>query len=252
MSTDDRLREAEHTEHEAQAEQLRSHIFLGVGRAIEHYVQRHGNTETIEAHFEEWIFGTYWNNHPRQLSQETRNNLLSGEYVWEEYKRTRGLTDWAAPAIQYCRALEGEIHRRLYNYYPDKHHLYPDVRQKGFSGQMTLGFLDTIYTYKGLHPQSGMLQKEIDKIRSARHNWPLCESIVRRAGCTLADFEQILHRIITEGITARRNKLAHGEAVSQADARALRDTIIGTKEKPGILLWLAEHLEPKNDTRAHH
>lgn len=240
---EEKLREAEDADDEARVEQLRGHIFLDVGRAVERYVQVHGNTASIEERFEDWIFGDFWKKHPRCLSEKTRNYLLSGEYVWEEYKRTRGLNDWAAPAIQYCRALENEIHRRIHDYYPDRNAFYSDVRQKGFSDHMTLGFLEIIYLHKGKSWHSGLHPQEQKKIKSAQHNWPLCEAVCKRSKCNIMGFEQMIQRVGAERI--RRNKLAHGDAILRSDAQALRDAIIGRKEKPGILLWLAENLEPK-------
>jgi len=242
--TEERLHEAENASDETRAEQLRSHIFLDVGRAVERYVQIHGNTASLEALFEHWIFGDYWKKHPRCLSETTRNNLLSGEYVWEEYTRTKGLNDWAAPAIQYCRALEGEINRRLHDYYPNPHKSYADVGQKGFSREMTLGFLTAVYSLQKKDPFSVPPSKEREDIRKAKDDWRLCQEILRHAGCNIADFEDIIKRMDMEGIPKKRNKLAHGEAVLQGDAQALRDAIIGHKGEPGILIWLAENLEP--------
>jgi hypothetical protein len=85
----EKLREAEKSGDEASAEQLRGHIFLGVGRTVEQYVQIHGNTTSLAENFERWIFGDYWKKHPRSLAQETRDYLLSGFYVWEEYQRSK-------------------------------------------------------------------------------------------------------------------------------------------------------------------
>lgn len=50
--------------------------------------------------------------------QKTRQYL--GEYVWLNYQEVT-LKDWAAPAIQYCRALEFELRRRLYDPCPQKY-----------------------------------------------------------------------------------------------------------------------------------
>ncbi|HYU74509.1 MAG TPA: hypothetical protein VEL31_17705 [Ktedonobacteraceae bacterium] len=57
---DETLKQAEKNGEEEKAEQLRNHIFLGVGRTVEQYVKLRGNTATIEAYFEEWVFGDYW------------------------------------------------------------------------------------------------------------------------------------------------------------------------------------------------
>lgn len=53
---------------------------------------------------------------PRLPAQrrQVRNMLLSGEFVWMQFQ-TSTIEDWAACAVQYTRALENELHRRLYD-----------------------------------------------------------------------------------------------------------------------------------------
>ena len=99
------LLKAENEDDEVGAEQIRSRIFAGIGRAVEQYVRLFGNTRSTEEHFERWVFGAYWKQHPRCLSRVTRNCLVSGEVVWQNAQEI-GMPDWAAPAIQFCRALE--------------------------------------------------------------------------------------------------------------------------------------------------
>src|SRR5438132_13225305 len=64
--------------------------------------------------------------------------LVSGEYVWHEYA-DNALDDWAAPAIQYCRALEFEVRRRLYHHAPSSFKL----TRAGW----TLGVLKHLYSH---------------------------------------------------------------------------------------------------------
>jgi len=224
---DQTLSQAEKNGDEDKAEQLRNHIFLGVGRAVEQYVKLRGNTTTLEAQFEEWIFGEYWKKHSRCLAEETRNILLSGAYVWDEYKQTV-LNDWAAPAVQYCRALEIEIKRRLHDYYLDPH-------LNGFKLKnqlMTLGAIKYIYLNRAIKSD-------------AKHNWGLFTQIVAHSHSDMQEFTTIIGRMDSEHIADNRNKLAHSNPIPQAIAQELRDAIIGHKKKPGVLCWLAEHLEPK-------
>jgi hypothetical protein len=244
---DETLKQAEKNGEEEKAEQLRNHIFLGVGRTVEQYVKLRGNTATIEAYFEEWVFGDYWKNHPRCLAEETRNILLSGAYVWDEYKQTM-LNDWAAPAIQYCRALETEIKRRLHNHYPDAKSHYPDINKMGFdmpSGNMTLGAVETIYRVKGRDLHSAKDANDTKRIKTAKHNWSLCCAIVTHSGTDIAVFEDALKQMVNEHVSHNRNQLAHGGPITQNIAQELRDTIIGRRGKPGILYRLVECLEPK-------
>src|SRR5947209_3422212 len=241
---DEALKQAEKNGEDNKAEQLRSHIFLGVGRTVEQYVKLRGNTALIEASFEEWIFGKYWKSHSRCLAEETRNILLSGTYVWNEYQQTT-LSDWAAPAIQYCRALETEMKRRLHDYYPDPKHHYPDISKKGFnvpSGNMTLGAVETIYKLKDRHAKD---TNEANRIGMARHNWSLCCAIVTYSRADIATFETILKQMVDGHVSHNRNELAHAGPISEKIAQQLRDTIIGCRDKVGILYRLVECLEPK-------
>ena len=91
------LQQAEQRGDEMRAEQLRGHIFTGIGRAVEQYVKLFGNTKAIEENFERWVFGPYWKQHARCLSVATRDSLVSGEFVWQHYQEGTW-QDWAAPS----------------------------------------------------------------------------------------------------------------------------------------------------------
>ncbi len=215
---DETLRQAEQSGDEERAEQLRNHIFLGVGRAVEQYVKLRGNTTMIEEHFEQWVFGAYWKQHSRCLAEETRNILLSGEYVWHEYAQAQ-LEDWAAPVIQYCRALERELKRRSCHHHPSS-----------FKG-WTLGSFT--YTYANRHTKN-----------DAGHDWSILEPLIKSVGGNAAEFERILQRLIAERVKEYRNQLAHGDPIAKQDAQFLRESILGNRNQPGILYCLAEHLQP--------
>jgi hypothetical protein len=220
--SDEMLYKVEQLGDEAQAERIREYIFAGVGRTVEQYVKQFGNTVAIEDHFEQWVFGPYWQQHQRSLSQEARNSLVSGEFVWQHYQDV-SLQDWAAPAIQYCRALELELKRRFYQPCPEK---YPPLRA-GF----TLGTL--IYAYT---------RQQSD--RNAKLTWDIFIDLVAQAGSNIQDFEHIVQRMLVDQIKDKRNLLAHGGAISKEIASVLRDTVIGSRNKPGILCWLAEYVAP--------
>lgn len=216
------LQQAEHRGDEARAEQLRGHIFTGIGRAVEQYVKLFGNTRGIEENFERWVFGKYWQQHSSCLSSTARDALVSGEYVWQNYQETT-LTDWAAPAIQYCRALELELQRRLYHPCPNKYKL----SRTGF----TLGTITYAYINQSVNSE-------------AQHNWDTLCWLVRNAGSNPQEFERIVKQMIDEKIKEKRNLLAHGGAVTKEIASSLRESIIGDRNKPGILCWLVEYIEP--------
>jgi hypothetical protein len=207
---------------EVRAEQLRGHIFTGIGRAVEQYVKLFGNTIAIAENFERWVFGPYWKQHPRSLAEATRNSLVSGEQVWQNYQEIK-LEDWAAPAIQYCRALEHELQRRLYNPCPGKYML----NRAGF----TLGTITTAY-----------LRRSSD--REAKNNWETFIWLVGEAGSQPHEFERIIKHMVEHDIKDKRNQLAHGGAISREIASSLRESVIGDRNKPGILCWLAEYMEP--------
>jgi len=223
-----RLQIAEQNENEEFAEQIRTRILSGVGHAVERYVQQTGNTKAIEEKFAQWIFGSYWNDPHRGLEEMTRHALVSGEYVWEQYQEVE-LQDWAAPAIQYCRALEHELKRRLYFPCPQKYNL----NKAGF----TLGTIDFAYQRKN---------------RDARAIWSNFEWLIKDSDGDMRIFEQAMKEVHEEKVKENRNLLAHGGTISKEIASSLRTIVIGTGSKPGILSRLAEQLFPAMPTKQRH
>ncbi|HVB25622.1 MAG TPA: hypothetical protein VNG51_27040 [Ktedonobacteraceae bacterium] len=206
---------------EQQAEHIREHIFAGVGRSVEQYVKLFGNTTAIEENFERWVFGPYWKQHPRSLSQEARNSLISGEFVWQHSQETF-LLDWAAPAIQFCRAFEHELKRRLYYPCPDRYQLS--------GANLTLGSITYAYKNQASNPK-------------ARNNWHTFLWVVQQCGNHPQDFERMVLDMVSQNITEKRNLLAHGGAITKEIAESLREAIIGNRSQQGMLCWLAEHLD---------
>ncbi|MEO6889724.1 MAG: hypothetical protein ABI456_10540 [Ktedonobacteraceae bacterium] len=215
--SNEQLQQAEHVGDEARAELIRGHIFTGIGKAVEQYVKLFGNPKAIEENFERWAFGQYWQRHPRSLAETTRNALISGEQVWQNYQETT-LEDWAAPAIQYCRALEFELKRRLYA--PKAHEFV--LSKAGF----TLGTITTAYSVPG------------------GKNWQLFMQCVNDSGSSMAEFEHIVQRLVNEQIREKRNQLAHGDVITREVATTLREFVSGDRNWPGVLCWLAEGMEP--------
>jgi hypothetical protein len=220
------LQQASLAKDESRYEQIQQRILQTIGQTIEQYVQARGNTAQQEKYYRDGFFGIYWKQDPRCLAEETRHILLSGEFVWDEYQGT-GMKDWAAPAVQYCRALETEIKRRLHDHYPDLRTGF-DLSRSG--GHMTLGAVTAIY-------------------RKRKHetlaSWNLFMNIVKLSSCDDKAFIAIIERMIQEKVVDNRNALAHGGPISEDVAIKLRDSIIGKLNQPGILCWMAEHLEPK-------
>jgi len=216
------LNDAEQHGDQEHAEQLRQQIFTGVGRTVEHYVKLHGNTASIEETLEHWIFGAYWKSDPRSLSEDTRNMLLSAEYVWQECREAQ-LVDWAAPAIQYCRALEHELRRRLFDHCPSAYKL----TRSGW----TLGTPLHAYTKRPANNE-------------AQYNWAIFEQLVRQARSDLSAFEQVFQRLVDEDVGKLRNRLAHGTAIAQTVAHTMRTVVLGSRMQVGVLPWITEHLPP--------
>ncbi len=226
--SEEMLRRAESAGAEELAEQLRGHIFTGIGRTVEQYVRLRGNTATIEEMFERWVFGEYWRAHPWALTEAARDMLLSGEYVWQEYGQTT-LDDWAAPAIQFCRVLEHELRRRLC---PAEWRAVYKVKGAGW----TLGTPLHAFRYKDDPSAPGHA--------NAKHNWERMLSYVAASGCTAAAFEQVLARLEEARVVAHRNTLAHSKSAPQTIAAAIRSAIIGDRRRPGALPWVVENLQP--------
>ena len=209
------LQEAENQGQEEKAEAIREQVFSGIGNTVEHYVKLMGNTKEIEKSFDTWAFGHDWQKSPRCLDKITRDALVSGEFVWQNYQGHE-LRDWAAPAIQYCRALENELKRRL--------HL-PNDKLNGRS--FTLGTVTS--AYQNRHRDS---------------TWQIFKEIIQQSGSTEAELLAMSQRMVREKVRENRNLLAHGGIVNEQIATALRDSILGDKNNPGLLHWLIRNLEP--------
>lgn len=220
---EERLRAAEQAGDEERAEQLRRQIMTSIGHTTEQFVDMFGETNQIDSieRLFDLFFRDYWMQHKRSLAEATRHALISGEYVWLHYQKVQ-LQDWAAPAIQYCRALEHELKRRLYNPCPGS---YPP-NKAGF----TIGTVEYAY------------QEQQYKARPLL--WQIFLDRVKRSGGKRDEFESLLRRLSAAKVKDQRNMLAHGGKVSRESAQMLREIIVGERNRPGVLIWLAENLDP--------
>jgi ribosomal protein L20 len=145
--------------------------------------------------------------------------LISGDHIWEKYRTANVLQDWAAPAIQYWRALEYEVKRRLYS--PIKH-FYPDLQ----GSDLTLGTITRAYDDR----HSDGREKAIWQVmlsRVAPDNRPA--------------FEKLIERLSKEKIQEKRKRLAHAETVDRKMAEEIHDLVLGSQsQQSGILPLLAE------------
>ena len=216
------LQQLEDEKDEVRAEQIRQQIFMGMGRIIEQYVRVFGNTRQTEEKLEKWVFGQYWKKHARCLAQTTRDTLVSGECIWEQMQDV-SMQDWSAPAIQFCRALEFELKRRFYSPHPTE--FVPSHID------FTLGTIPYAYANQQTHT-------------SASTNWSVCVARVRQSQSDTAKFEEVVKLMHDKCISKIRNDIAHGsKIISKSLASDLRHWIIGDRDNPGILCWLAEHID---------
>jgi hypothetical protein len=237
------LSEAERQQHEERAEQLRAQILAGVGRAVEQYVRQRGNTEAIREHFEQWVFGDHWANHPWCLTEDVRAMLLSGEYVWQEYQQLGDqLADWAAPAVQYCRALERELKRRLFIHAQWKQ--YKIKHQYGW----TLGTPLHAYKHREGLDRSGAATPHA---QHGQHNWKVMCSYLKQGSADEAAYEAtetafaaMFAKLVAIALDDLRNQLAHGGAVSRETATLIRSAVIGSRQHTGAIIWTTTHVRP--------
>ena len=212
-----------------QAEHARQTMLRTIGELTETYVKlTHVDTAQTEAGLREWIFGRYWSDgqHQRGLPQQVRNMLISGEFVWMQFQLST-IEDWAACAVQYTRALEYELHRRLYD--PCGLRL---VTREGLPmkpNQFTIGTVMFMYSERKKNP-----------------NWQTMLELV--AGPSGID-EQALRQLVIdiEAVRPARNKVAHTEKVDAALARDIREAVLGQHGRPGLLYRLIAQLNPPSD-----
>jgi hypothetical protein len=216
------LKQAEKEKDEEKAEQFRTLILQQAGEMIEQYVRMRGNTALQEKFLRDGIFGDYWNTKLDYcLESETHNILISGEYVWDEYQNIQ-LDDWAAPAVQYCRALEREIKRRFYTPVQSDYL----IKEKYW----TLGSIKSMYSDR--HPSP--ISKDWQAFIKRAFKFGISEDIL------IQRFVEPM--VMEEQISDLRNMLAHGQHIEKATASKLRDAILGLRRQDGLLTWMVRNI----------
>jgi hypothetical protein len=208
------------------AEEARGRLLQTIGELTETYVKlTRADTAQTEYTLREWVFGNYWDeaHHARGFPPLVRQMLISGEYVWLQFQSS-SVEDWAACAVQYTRALEHEIHRRIYE--PCGERL---VTREGLP-MTSRGF--TIGTVINLYIQ-----------RTSNTNWQtVLERVAQPSGIDEAIMKQLVKDI--EALRLDRNKVAHTEHVNEALARKIRERVLGRQGQPGLLYRLITQLKP--------
>ena len=173
------------------------------------------------------IFGAYWATAPDCLHENVRNMLIAGEYVSTQLADS-AINDWAVSAVQFVRALEYEMTRRLFHMCRGKLVSRGQVMQEKHFTFGTPGYIVQNYTTK------------------AQHNWAVWEySILEPFKVDKKQFMSLLTEINT--LTQARNKIAHKDVVTQALAEDVRTKILGKRNQDGLLLQLIEMLKAPPD-----
>jgi hypothetical protein len=213
------------------AESARASLLRTIGELTESYVNLR-QPDTLLAQIEEklaWAFGELWraDQHQRGLPEDVRNMLISGEYVWNEFQQSK-MKDWAACAVQYVRALERELHRRLYERCGSPSVLrYYDKAM--IPHQFTFGSVSRAYRKR--------LDAEPDP------NWQtLVTCAALPSGADPQAFEAIVGEIAR--LRTSRNKIAHSQRIDKALAGSARSAVLGQPNQPGVLRRFIAMLDP--------
>lgn len=227
---DEALSKAEQQGDEDRAEAIRSHVMLAVGQAVERYVQIRGHARAVEDKLH-WIFQDYWasDGQPRRLAAATRRMLIAGEYVWTEFQGADA-GDWASTAVQFVRAVEHEMFRRLYAPCGQPSSLLDKYGKKSLrSRDFTFGTISTAF----------------ERRNQPDHNWnKFVLHAAQASNADHAEFEAVMSQIAQ--LKDTRNLCAHKEPIGQQMATAAREAVIGTPGNAGLLVRLATLLEPVN------
>lgn len=206
------------------AEEARNTMLRTIGELTETYVKlTRADTVQTEYYFRNMFFRGYWSDeqHERGLPKEVRNMLISGEYVWLQFQSST-IEDWAACAVQYTRALEYELHRRLYE--PCGQLLVTRDGTPMKSNQFTIGTVMFLYSE-----------------RKKNTNWAtLMQKVAQPSGITEDTLRQLV--IDIDALRADRNKVAHTVHVDEALASKIRDVVLGPHGHLGLLYRVCSQL----------
>ncbi len=188
-------------------------------------------------------FKDYWQSdkQPRCLHSETRNILISGECAWYSFLRaSTGVKDWAAPAIHYVRALELELNLRLYEFNKRFNYAFCSDHEKRY---LSLTDIERAYYHQEKTRGSNEITWEAFRktIEESRGNFgEFVKTVKDMAKKVRSEEDPSKERSVGD----KRNEVAHRKPVSQSTTEGLRDQIIGTPGKDGLLYRFARCLHP--------
>jgi hypothetical protein len=199
------------TDENEEAERARCALVEAIGRMVDNYRDiRQPDTRPIEEKLEV-IFGPYWSasDNSRGLPKDVQNMLISGDFVYYEFEKG-GVADWAASAVQYVRAVEHELHRRLY----DRLGHPSPLKDRSGKPLATHGF-----TF-------GTVSTAFNKRLNGDHNWNVfLNQAVTPSKSDPNDFEQAIAAVI--GLRQLRNEIAHSATIDQTKAQRVREITLG-------------------------
>jgi hypothetical protein len=212
----DQLRRPREDDESEAAESVRHALFDSIGELTETYIKLSRADTAQVVQVLQWALAPYWHDahHPHGLPLVVRNMLVSGEYVWLDFQRS-SVEDWAACAVQFVRALEHEMHRRIY----------------GPCG-------DALLTKDGtpMQPAQFTFATPFFSYAQGKRNGnrrTLVEKVAVPSGLTEAELWQLFQDI--EKLRPDRNTIAHTNAVDKTLAARVHDAIIGHPGAPGLL-----------------
>ncbi len=219
------LRKTIHEDDDSErAEQLRKQVLEAIGEQTTSFMKYlQPNLRQIEDKFSGWVLPEVWQGVPKALHEQSRHMLMAGEYIWLEVEDSE-LKEWAACAVQFIRALEFEMKRRIY--YPCKGRLrhYGKIME------------DHQFTYGSV----GAIERKRDA------NWQIILRYIAEPNSLEENQVATLFQAI-ERLRKSRNKVAHTDFVDKALAETIRNTVLGTPQQPGLLYRLASTLVPAQE-----
>jgi hypothetical protein len=203
------------TDESEEAESARSRLIDAIGDLADNYRKLiRPDTFQIEAKLK-WIFKVYWSdstNTSRGLPEDVRNMLISGEFVWSDFQGST-VEDWAACAVQYVRAIERELYRRLYLRCGSSAYL---VNKQGYpltSHEFTFGTVKFAF----------------DKRKHNNPNWnTFVQRAVQPSKANYATFESVIADIVS--LHKLRNDIAHSRTIEESQATLVQMTALGDSD----------------------
>ncbi|GAA5528201.1 hypothetical protein [Herpetosiphon gulosus] len=165
-----------------------------------------------------WVFRQYANRqqHAHGLPQTVWDMLVSGEFAWSEFSKHQ-VTDWAAVAVQYVRAVEHELKQRLY---------YGCGGDNYLKANGTKPLKEKNFTFGTVNYALEHCTNEV--------NWNIFVQRAMAFGHSEATFKTVVSDLMQ--LYKLRNEIAHSSSISRQQAEFVRTVTIGKPGEEGALL----------------